>query len=159
MTSSVNTFKEKHQHHSDDVNKNKQNNWTRTGQSLTLRARQEVKQLVTGRDYVTEVGRTKGADPALKTDHFQEAGSCWTSKFFLWNLHYDQVRLSLRMMSIHDVNSEGTKQTDKNSTQWDEVGSCHETSKPPTIHVRAIKYTILLKEVWLVFPILWLNEY
>ena len=99
MTSSVNTFKEMHQHHSDDVNKNKQSNWTRTGWSLTLRARQEVKQLVTGRDYVTELGRTKGADPAIKTDHFQEVGSCWTSKFFFWNLHYDQVRLSLRMMS------------------------------------------------------------
>lgn len=100
MTSSVNTFKEKHQHHSDDVSKNKQNNWTRTGWSLTLQARQEVEQLVTGRGYFTEVGRTQGADPAINSDHLQEAGSCWTSEFFFWNLYYDQVRLRLRMMSI-----------------------------------------------------------
>ena len=148
MTTSVNTFKKKHQHHSDDVDKNKQNNWTRTGWSLILWAGQEVEQLVTGIDYFTEVGRTKGADPAIKTDHPQEADSCWISKFFFWNLYYDQVRLRLRMMSSQ---REQKKQT---RIQPSEMKSSHAMRPPnqPTIHIRAIKYTILLKEVLAGFP-------
>lgn len=92
-------------------------------------------QLVTGRDYFTDMCRTQGADPAIKTDHLQEGGSCWTSKFF-WNLYYDQVRLRLRMMSIQ---REQNKQIRIHPSEM-KSGLAMRPPNQPTIHVRAIKH-------------------
>lgn len=107
---------------------------------------QEVEQLVTGIDYFTEVGRTKGADPAIKTDHPQEADSCWIS-----NLSLELVLWSSETKTENDVNSEGTKMI-RNSTQWDEVEVMPWDLQTNLQSIRAIKYMILLKEVLAGFP-------
>ena len=124
MTSSVNTFKEKHQHHSDGVSKNKQNSWTRTGWSLTLRAGQEVSNLC-----LAETTSLSWAEPRALTQQSRLTTSRRLVVAGQVNSSGTCIMIS-ETKTENDVNSERTKQTDKNSPQWGEVGSCHEASKP-----------------------------